>query len=235
MHGTQLELPCQSRTGGPFGTMRFDAEQAHGANSGIHIALSLLRLWLLKLLVALKFLSTLEERTSPSHLQRVVFLMLQRLLITREMSLLSRWASLIRTLSLYLVPTLYFSISELTTLVKKGHTSTSNNVSKQPNVDREDSRFLNDAGKDKHVFLSGKNFTFHAIESIKSTYKVNKVWTGDPFSPILFPWEGTFNYHIKSLMNLSSSGLQGPIAFSFRDLSLELLDIKEQPERGFFY
>ncbi|KAG7582912.1 hem peroxidase superfamily, partial [Arabidopsis suecica] len=53
---------CQSRTEGPFGTMRFDVEQAHGANSGIHIALSLLVLWLLKLLVALKFLSTLEER-----------------------------------------------------------------------------------------------------------------------------------------------------------------------------
>ncbi|KAG7578232.1 hem peroxidase superfamily [Arabidopsis thaliana x Arabidopsis arenosa] len=69
---------CQSRTEGPFGTMRFDVEQAHGANSSIHIALSLLVLWLLKLLVALKFLSTLEERTSPSHLQRVVFLMLQR-------------------------------------------------------------------------------------------------------------------------------------------------------------
>lgn len=33
---------CASRTGGPFGTMRFDAEQAHGANSGIHIALRLL-------------------------------------------------------------------------------------------------------------------------------------------------------------------------------------------------
>ncbi|KAG7568526.1 hem peroxidase superfamily [Arabidopsis thaliana x Arabidopsis arenosa] len=88
---------CQSRTGGPFGTMRFDAERAHGANNGIHIALSLLVLWLLKLLVALKFLSTLEERTKPSHLQRVVFLMLQR--------------------------------------------ATSNNVSKQPNVDREDSGF----------------------------------------------------------------------------------------------
>ncbi|CAH8261391.1 unnamed protein product [Arabidopsis lyrata] len=39
---------CQSRAGGPFGTMRFDAEQAHGANSGIHIALSLLVLSLLK-------------------------------------------------------------------------------------------------------------------------------------------------------------------------------------------
>ncbi|KAF2620829.1 hypothetical protein F2Q68_00042669 [Brassica cretica] len=33
---------CASRTGGPFGTMRFDAEQGHGANSGIHIALRLL-------------------------------------------------------------------------------------------------------------------------------------------------------------------------------------------------
>ncbi|KAG7568400.1 hypothetical protein ISN45_Aa04g012200 [Arabidopsis thaliana x Arabidopsis arenosa] len=67
----------------------------------------------------------------------------------------------------------------------------------------------------------------HAIENIKSTYKVNKVWTGDPCSPRrLFPWEGTSNYQIKSLMNLSSSKLQGPIAFSFRDLSLELLDLK---------
>ncbi|ESQ36109.1 hypothetical protein EUTSA_v10008402mg [Eutrema salsugineum] len=33
---------CASRTGGPFGTMRFDAEQAHGANSGIHVALRFL-------------------------------------------------------------------------------------------------------------------------------------------------------------------------------------------------
>ncbi|CAL9221840.1 unnamed protein product, partial [Arabidopsis halleri] len=58
----------------------------------------------------------------------------------------------------------------------------------------------------------------HTIESIKSTYKVNKVWTGDPCSQRLFPWESTFNYQIKSLMNLSSSGLQGPIAVSFRSL-----------------
>ncbi|XP_010557305.1 PREDICTED: L-ascorbate peroxidase 1, cytosolic [Tarenaya hassleriana] len=31
-----------SKTGGPFGTMRFAAEQAHGANNGINIALRLL-------------------------------------------------------------------------------------------------------------------------------------------------------------------------------------------------
>ncbi|CAL9234870.1 unnamed protein product, partial [Arabidopsis halleri] len=60
----------------------------------------------------------------------------------------------------------------------------------------------------------------HAIESKKSTYKVNKVWTGDPCSQRLFPWESTSNYQIKSLMNLSSSGLQGPIAVSFSNLSL---------------
>nr|BAF00774.1 hypothetical protein [Arabidopsis thaliana] len=33
---------CQSRTGGPFRTMRFDAEQVNGANYGIQIALRLL-------------------------------------------------------------------------------------------------------------------------------------------------------------------------------------------------
>lgn len=65
----------------------------------------------------------------------------------------------------------------------------------------------------------------HAIESIKATYKLNKVWSGDPCSPRLFPWEGIEcsyndnNNHIKSL-NLSSSGLQGPIALAFRNLSL---------------
>lgn len=31
-----------SKTGGPFGTMRFKAEQAHGANNGLDIALRLL-------------------------------------------------------------------------------------------------------------------------------------------------------------------------------------------------
>ncbi|VVB11128.1 unnamed protein product [Arabis nemorensis] len=71
----------------------------------------------------------------------------------------------------------------------------------------------------------------HAVEDIKLTYKVNKVWSGDPCSPRLFPWEGIEciynnpNYHIKSL-NLSSSGLQGPIASAFRNLKfLESLDL----------
>ncbi|KAG7541022.1 Malectin-like domain [Arabidopsis thaliana x Arabidopsis arenosa] len=70
-----------------------------------------------------------------------------------------------------------------------------------------------------------------AIESIKATYKVNKVWSGDPCSPRLFPWEGigcsynNNNHQIKSL-NLSSSGLQGPIVLAFRNLSLlESLDL----------
>ncbi|XP_023634033.1 probable LRR receptor-like serine/threonine-protein kinase At4g29180 isoform X2 [Capsella rubella] len=78
----------------------------------------------------------------------------------------------------------------------------------------------------------------HAIESIKSTYKVNKVWSGDPCSPRLFPWEGigcsynNSNYQIKSL-NLSSSGLQGSIAFTFRNLSLlESLDLSNNNLRG---
>ncbi|XP_019086207.1 PREDICTED: probable LRR receptor-like serine/threonine-protein kinase At4g29180 [Camelina sativa] len=71
----------------------------------------------------------------------------------------------------------------------------------------------------------------HAIESIKATYKVNKVWSGDPCSPRLFPWEGIGcsynddNHQIKSL-NLSSSGLEGPIVLAFRNLSLlESLDL----------
>ncbi|AEE85633.1 serine/threonine-specific receptor protein kinase-like protein [Arabidopsis thaliana] len=71
----------------------------------------------------------------------------------------------------------------------------------------------------------------HAIESIKATYKVNKVWSGDPCSPRLFPWEGVGcsdnnnNHQIKSL-NLSSSGLLGPIVLAFRNLSLlESLDL----------
>ncbi|CAH2077585.1 unnamed protein product [Thlaspi arvense] len=71
----------------------------------------------------------------------------------------------------------------------------------------------------------------HAIENIKATYKVKKVWSGDPCSPRLYPWEGIGcsygnpNHRIKSL-NLSSSGLQGPIVLAFRDLSLlESLDL----------
>ncbi|XP_010438298.1 PREDICTED: probable LRR receptor-like serine/threonine-protein kinase At4g29180 [Camelina sativa] len=72
----------------------------------------------------------------------------------------------------------------------------------------------------------------HAIESIKETYKVNKVWSGDPCSPRLFPWEGigcsysTNSYHQIKSLNLSSSGLQGPIVLTFRNLSLlESLDL----------
>ncbi|KAL0739147.1 hypothetical protein Bca4012_015357 [Brassica carinata] len=79
----------------------------------------------------------------------------------------------------------------------------------------------------------------NAMETIRSTYKVQKAWTGDPCSPRLFPWEGVeciynnSNHHIKSL-NLSSSGLQGPIALSFRYLShLESLDLSNNNLRGF--
>ncbi|KAL1210667.1 putative LRR receptor-like serine/threonine-protein kinase [Cardamine amara subsp. amara] len=78
----------------------------------------------------------------------------------------------------------------------------------------------------------------YAIQSIKSTYKVNKIWTGDPCSPRLFPWEGigcsynNSNYQIKSL-NLSASGLQGPIALAFSNLSLlESLDLSNNNLRG---
>ncbi|KAG2249573.1 hypothetical protein Bca52824_089201 [Brassica carinata] len=71
----------------------------------------------------------------------------------------------------------------------------------------------------------------YAIENIKSLYEVKKVWSGDPCAPRLYPWEGVGciynnnNHHIKSL-NLSSSGLQGPIVKAFRNLSLlESLDL----------
>ncbi|XP_056855063.1 probable LRR receptor-like serine/threonine-protein kinase At4g29180 [Raphanus sativus] len=70
-----------------------------------------------------------------------------------------------------------------------------------------------------------------AMENIRSTYKVKKVWSGDPCSPRLYPWEGigcSYNNstnHITSL-NLSSSELQGPIVMTFRNLSLlESLDL----------
>ncbi|WZY68628.1 hypothetical protein YC2023_000868 [Brassica napus] len=70
-----------------------------------------------------------------------------------------------------------------------------------------------------------------AMENIRSTYKVKKVWSGDPCAPRLYPWESVGcsynnnNHHIKSL-NLSSSGLQGPIVIAFRNLSLlESLDL----------
>ncbi|AEE85598.1 root hair specific 16 [Arabidopsis thaliana] len=75
-----------------------------------------------------------------------------------------------------------------------------------------------------------------AIESIKSTYKVNKIWTGDPCSPRLFPWEvllmSLFLY-FAARRNLSSSGLHGPIAFAFRNLSLlESLDLSNNNLKG---
>ncbi|KAH0871372.1 hypothetical protein HID58_078394 [Brassica napus] len=86
---------------------------------------------------------------------------------------------------------------------------------------------------------NSRAFTVYAMESIRSTYKVQKAWTGDPCSPRLFPWEGVgciyndSDHHIKSL-NLSSSGLQGPIALSFRNLShLESLDLSNNNLRGF--
>ncbi|KAG2249572.1 hypothetical protein Bca52824_089200 [Brassica carinata] len=71
----------------------------------------------------------------------------------------------------------------------------------------------------------------YAIENIKSLYEVKKVWSGDPCAPRLYPWEGVGciynnnNHHIKSL-NLSSSGLQGPIILAFKNLTLlESLDL----------
>ncbi|KAJ4899327.1 putative LRR receptor-like serine/threonine-protein kinase [Raphanus sativus] len=80
----------------------------------------------------------------------------------------------------------------------------------------------------------------YAMESIRSTYSVQKAWTGDPCAPRLFPWEGvgciyndSDDHHIKSL-NLSSSGLQGPIALAFGNLSyLESLDLSNNNLRGF--
>nr|VDC74306.1 unnamed protein product [Brassica rapa] len=70
-----------------------------------------------------------------------------------------------------------------------------------------------------------------AMETIRSTYKVKKVWSGDPCAPRLYPWDGigcsynNNNHHIKSL-NLSSSGLQGPIILAFKSLTLvESLDL----------
>ncbi|EOA15993.1 hypothetical protein CARUB_v10004112mg [Capsella rubella] len=79
----------------------------------------------------------------------------------------------------------------------------------------------------------------HAIESIKSTYKVNKVWSGDPCSPRLFPWEGigcsynNSNYQIKSL-DLSNNNLRGNVPEFLADLKyLKFLNLKGNNFTGF--
>ncbi|WZZ76354.1 hypothetical protein YC2023_087724 [Brassica napus] len=77
------------------------------------------------------------------------------------------------------------------------------------------------------------------MESIRSTYKVQKAWTGDPCSPRLFPWEGVgciyndSDHHIKSL-DLSNNNLRGFVPEFLADLKqLKYLNLKGNKFVGF--
>ncbi|KAI3495795.1 hypothetical protein L1887_38141 [Cichorium endivia] len=78
-----------------------------------------------------------------------------------------------------------------------------------------------------------------AIESIKTTYKVNKNWVGDPCGPMNYSWEGVNCNYTNSnppriiSINLSTSDLTGQIAPSIANLSsLETLDLSNNSLTG---
>ncbi|KAL7594089.1 hypothetical protein Lser_V15G32920 [Lactuca serriola] len=79
----------------------------------------------------------------------------------------------------------------------------------------------------------------NAIESIKTTYKVNKNWVGDPCGPKNYSWEGVRCNYTNSnppriiSINLSTSDLTGQIAPSIANLSsLETLDLSNNSLTG---
>nr|XP_043628261.1 probable LRR receptor-like serine/threonine-protein kinase At4g29180 [Erigeron canadensis] len=78
-----------------------------------------------------------------------------------------------------------------------------------------------------------------AIHNIRTAYKVNKNWVGDPCGPKNYSWEGVIcNYTNSSppqiiSINLSTSDLTGHIAASFANLSsLETLDLSNNSLTG---
>ncbi|KAL4563864.1 hypothetical protein LXL04_027912 [Taraxacum kok-saghyz] len=78
-----------------------------------------------------------------------------------------------------------------------------------------------------------------AIESIKTTYKVNRNWVGDPCGPKNYSWKGVKCNYTNSnppriiSINLSTSDLTGQIATSIANLSsLETLDLSNNSLTG---
>ncbi|KAJ3671061.1 hypothetical protein LUZ60_008487 [Juncus effusus] len=77
-----------------------------------------------------------------------------------------------------------------------------------------------------------------AISAIKSEYKVNKSWTGDPCSPVNYSWAGigcsyTGNSPKVISLNLSSSGFTGSLSSSFSKLqNLKILDLSNNKLTG---
>ncbi|XP_039051063.1 probable LRR receptor-like serine/threonine-protein kinase At4g29180 isoform X1 [Hibiscus syriacus] len=78
-----------------------------------------------------------------------------------------------------------------------------------------------------------------AVLTIKTTYKVNKWWVGDPCGPKNYTWEGIeCNYNVLVpprivSLNLSSSGLSGRISTSFGNLSsMQTLDLSNNHLTG---
>ncbi|XP_010246125.1 PREDICTED: putative leucine-rich repeat receptor-like protein kinase At2g19210 isoform X2 [Nelumbo nucifera] len=80
--------------------------------------------------------------------------------------------------------------------------------------------------------LPTNNEDFHVITDIKRTYKVKKIWQGDPCAPVGYAWDGLNCSYVGVnppriiSLNLSGSGLTGEIDSSLRNLtSLQSLDL----------
>ncbi|KAJ0933687.1 putative non-specific serine/threonine protein kinase [Helianthus annuus] len=78
-----------------------------------------------------------------------------------------------------------------------------------------------------------------AVENIRTTYKINRNWVGDPCGPKNYSWEGIICNYTNSnppriiFMNLSASDLTGQIAASIANLSsLETLDLSNNSLTG---
>ncbi|KAH7519157.1 hypothetical protein FEM48_Zijuj08G0005900 [Ziziphus jujuba var. spinosa] len=77
-----------------------------------------------------------------------------------------------------------------------------------------------------------------AIVDVKTTYQINKSWTGDPCGPKNFSWEGlkcSYNASFPRIisLNLSSSNLSGTLAASIAKFSLlESLNLKDNQLSG---
>ncbi|KAI3754219.1 hypothetical protein L1987_53998 [Smallanthus sonchifolius] len=89
-----------------------------------------------------------------------------------------------------------------------------------------------------HVFGCATK-TVDAVENIRTTYKINRNWVGDPCGPKNYSWAGIIcNYTSSSpprivFINLSASDLTGQIAASIANLSsLETLDLSNNSLTG---
>ncbi|KAI7725875.1 hypothetical protein M8C21_010943, partial [Ambrosia artemisiifolia] len=78
-----------------------------------------------------------------------------------------------------------------------------------------------------------------AVQNIRTTYKIDRNWVGDPCGPKNYSWDGTLCSYTNSnpprivFLNLSASDLTGQIAASIANLSsLETLDLSNNSLTG---